>query len=111
MSQHTEGQVAAVTGENLARDARNRALRTLWQGVGIDVVTAVLLAVVTAMESSDGWGTLEWSLLAYSVVKTAVQTVLAWLMRAKIDGSPVPTPLPPEATPNEDEYVPKHLAS
>ena len=81
---------------NLRRDAANRAARTLWQGVGIDVVAAVLLAVVTAMSDAGGWGSLQWSLLAYSIVKTVAQTVLAWVMRLKLDGSAVPTPLPPE---------------
>ena len=80
---------------NLQRDALNRALRTLWQGVGIDVTAAVLLVLVTAMDDGGSWGALRWSLISYSIGKTVHQSVLAWVMRLKLDGSAIPTPLPP----------------
>ena len=93
---------------NLQRDALNRTLRTLWQGVGIDVTAAILIVLVTAMDDGDSWGALQWSLIAYSIVKTVLQSVLAWVMRLKLDGSAIPTPLPPADAGQPAEPDPVH---
>jgi hypothetical protein len=45
----------------LAVDARNRALRTALQGLGIDVAVTLALALYTQMGTLDAWGQVQWS--------------------------------------------------
>lgn len=87
----------------LAKDARNRALRTFLQGAAYVVVLAVGLVIYNAFADADGWSDIDWSRLAFSAVQAAVMAFFAFLMRRKIDGSPVPTPLPPEPVPEPNE--------
>lgn len=90
MAKLTKKATAALTA-----DAKNRMLRSVMQGLTIDVVVAVVLAVGSAFATSNGWSDFQWALLSYSVVKSVVQAVVAFVMRRFIDTSKVPTPLPP----------------
>lgn len=61
-------------------DARNRAWRTLLQGLGIDVavaVAAVLMPLVTNIE----WTQAFWTGVAALVGKSVVQAVVAFVAR------------------------------
>jgi hypothetical protein len=80
----------------LQADAKNRAVRTFYQGLGIDLAVAVATFLVTVLADADGWGDLQWAVLGFTLAKTVVQTVAAFVMRKFLDGSSVPTPLPPE---------------
>ncbi len=91
----------------LLADARNRAVRTLVQNLGVDVgvaVVALLLPVVTSAESLDD---VQWGLIAFSVAKTIVVTIFSYVMRRYLDPSKVPTPLPPDDSgePTEDDEL------
>ena len=90
----------------ITRDAVNRALRTLWQGLGIDILVAVVLVGGTYLLTADSWGTIEWALLAFSVFKSVIQAIVSYVTRKYIDTSTrlqeskiVPTPPLPLTNP------------
>ena len=94
---------------NLGQDARNRALRTFLQGLGIDLLVAVAALVLANVDSiTDRQGL---TLFAVALGKTVVTTAASYVMRRFLDGSSVPTPLPPAPVPqpNEVEVAPKIL--
>lgn len=62
-------------------DARNRAFRTLIQGLAFDVAAALCIVLYTAFSAAQGWGDLEWALLGFTVAKTFVVSGLSYLMR------------------------------
>ena len=99
-------QRAAVV---LKADAGNRALRTFLQGLAYVVLFAVALVLYNAFRDNDGWSDFDWSALGFSVVQASVMAAFAYLMRAKLDSSSVPTPLPPEypGEPNEEPEIPE----
>jgi hypothetical protein len=84
-----------MTTTLLATDASNRALRSLLQGLAIDVAVGVALALTAYFATRNNWGDMEWALLGFSVAKSAVQAVCAYIMRRWLDPSRIPTPLPP----------------
>lgn len=81
----------------LTADARNRAWRTVLQGLAIDVLVAMAAVTLASVgEITDRAGI---TLLAITLAKTAVTAAASYLMRRYADGSAfVPTPLPPTAT-------------
>jgi hypothetical protein len=82
----------------LTTDARNRALRTLLQGLATDVVAALILLLLPVVTAANGWGDFEWRVLGFLVCKTVAVTVLSYVMRQYLDTSALPTPLPPSDT-------------
>ena len=88
----------------LATDARNRAARTLYQGLVLDVLVAIGVALAAWLPDADVTAGEAWAILAASLAKSVLQAGASWLMRLKLDGSQVPTPLPPESAgePSED---------
>jgi len=61
----------------VAADARNRALRTLVQQLGIDLLAAIALVVYTGLAAE----TVDWRLLGLSILKTALSTAASYAMR------------------------------
>lgn len=61
-------------------DARNRAWRTLLQGLGIDVAVAVV-AVLTPLLTNIEWTQAFWLGVAGLVGKSVVQAVVAYVAR------------------------------
>lgn len=88
----------------LKADATNRALRTFLQGLAYVILFAVGLVLYNAFSTATDWSDFDWSALAFSALQAAVMAGFAYLMRAKLDPSSVPTPLPPEypGEPNEE---------
>lgn len=84
-----------LPGGALNKDAVNRALRTLYQNVGIDVLVAVVALLLPIVTSARGFDDFQWSLIVFSICKTALLTVFAYVMRRYLDRSPLPTPEPP----------------
>ena len=77
-----EGNPLGVTPAAVASDARKRALRTFLQGLGFDVLVAVVLTLYPLVGSADSdWTTLDAQLLGLSVAKTVVVTIFAFVMR------------------------------
>lgn len=84
-----------MASTQLKRDAINRMVRTLYQGVGIDILVGIGIALASWV-GKDNFLTAEAGLvLVYSVIKSAVQAIASYLMRLKLDSSKVPTPEPP----------------
>ena len=88
-----------ATQVGLQVDAKNRATRAFVQGLAIDVLVALAVVVWTYLNSVDGWGAVQWSVLAFTVFKTLCQTAASYIMRRFLDNNKfVPTPLPPAPT-------------
>lgn len=68
--------------------AKSRAWRVLLQGLGVDVVGAVL-ALLSTQLADIRWTRAYWLTLGVMVVKTAVQTVVAYTSHHLL---PPPTP-------------------
>ena len=92
-----------MTSAALAVDARNRAARTLLVGVAIDVATAVTVLAVTLSSPGVDWPGL--AVVAGSVARTVVQAAGSYLLRTVLDGSRLPTPLPPAPVPPPTDPV------
>jgi hypothetical protein len=61
-------------------DARSRALRTLAQGLALDVAAAVV-AILAAALADVHWTRAWWTALGLLIVKTAIQTGVAYVAR------------------------------
>ena len=108
MSTNTKVVLTSEQKSALTEDATNRAVRTAYQQLGIDVLVAVAMFVATTFAVKDGWDEFNWKVLGFSLAKTVIATVAAFVMRRYMDASGIPTPLPPTpvpapATPAEDE--------
>jgi len=79
----------------LTADAKNRALRTFLVNLATDVAVALVLIIVAAFSRATSWGDIQWGVLAFTLGKTLVVTAGSYVLRAKLDGSSLPTPLPP----------------
>ena len=88
--------MAVVNAQILAADARNRALRSFLQGLAVDLGVAVITVLVTVFGDANGWGDLQWGIIGFTLAKTCVQSIASYVMRRFVDGSGLPTPLPPE---------------
>ncbi len=86
----------------LTNDARNRGVRTLLQGAAWDVAIAIATALLLWLPDADLSSRDAWIVLATAVAKTVLTAIASYVMRAKLDGSSLPTPLPP-ANPGEPD--------
>lgn len=59
-------------------DAKSRALRTLAQNLGFDVLLAVVLVALPLVQAEH----VDYGLILASVIKTAVVTALAFIQRS-----------------------------
>jgi len=89
----------------LATDAKNRAVRTFLQGLAIDLAVAIASVVLASTDKITDRASL--ITVCVALAKTAVTTIAAYVMRRFLDGSSVPTPLPPApaAEPADDSAV------
>jgi len=89
----------------LSADAKNRAVRTFLQGLAIDLAVAVASVILSSVDAiTDKAGLVTVGL---ALAKTVVTTIASYVMRRFLDGSSVPTPLPPApaAEPADDTAV------
>jgi hypothetical protein len=94
----------ASTG--LGADARNRAARTFLQGLAYTTGLALALVIYNAFQTANGWGGFDWDTLGFAATQAVVTAAFAYIMRAKLDPSGVPTPLPPAPVPAPNNDVP-----
>ncbi len=66
--------------EAVAADARNRALRTFVQGLGIDLLAAVCIVLLPAVSSIE-WTSAYWLALGASVARSLVQALVSYVAR------------------------------
>jgi len=98
--------LAGIQSEKrLIADAKNRALRTFLAAIGVDVGMAVALFVYDTLNDASGWGSFDWYVLSFLFVKTLLVSAASYILRRRIDGSAVPTPLPPAPQPAPAERV------
>lgn len=89
----------------LKTDARNRAARTLLQGLAFSAAAALVVALFTAVTTAASWGELWTIVVGFSFFQSIAVAALSWLMRTYLDRSSLPTPLPP-ADPGEPDNAP-----
>lgn len=87
-----------TTNPLVQADARNRALRTLLQGLAFDVAAAVALVLFSAFSSAVSWDELDWSLIVFAVVKSGAIAALSYLMRTVFDRKVSDVVAPPANT-------------
>lgn len=86
----------AINSKNLlVADAKNRALRTFLAAIGVDVGMAVSLFIYDTLNDASGWGSFDWYVLSFLFVKTVLVSAASYILRRRLDGSALPTPLPP----------------
>lgn len=90
-------------------DARNRAARTFVQGLAIDIATALAALLLVWLPDADLSSRDAWIVLATGAARTVLQSVASYVMRAKLDASALPTPLPPSDPGEPDEDVPQRI--
>lgn len=76
-------------------DAKNRAARTLLQGLAIDLAVAVAMAIAVILIDANSWGDLEWLVIGFTIFKTVLMTAAAFVMRQWLD-KPDSVLLPPD---------------
>lgn len=79
-----EPQHAAV---DQAQVAAKRGWQTLLQSLAVDVAVGVALVLLTFIGPLQGWGDVQWAILGFTVAKSVVQAVAAWVIRRWIDQS------------------------
>jgi hypothetical protein len=73
-----------LTGQELTiASARNRSWRTFLQGLGLDLVFA-LVAVVGTLGDVNFFSKAGWVTLGILIIKTVIQTVVSYVARVKI---------------------------
>lgn len=87
----------------LSVDARNRGVRSLLVGLALDVAVGVALVLSAFVLDLTSWGQVQWTVLSFSLAKSVVQAVCAFVLRRFLDPSRVPTPLPPTPQPEPAE--------
>jgi hypothetical protein len=95
----------------LTLDARNRAARTFLQGLAYTTGLALALVIYNAFQSANGWGGFDWDTLGFAATQAVVTAGFAYIMRAKLDPSGVPTPLPPAPVPEPNDDPADEIAT
>jgi hypothetical protein len=92
---HRGRRVLPIPVEQMRADARNRALRTFLQGLAVDVAVAVCVVLITVFATASSWGELQWVAIGFTLGKTVLMTVAAYVMRRFVD-RPGGIALPPD---------------
>lgn len=90
-------------------DAQNRAIRTLIQGLAVDLAVAVAVTLLAWLPDADLSSREAWTVVGLAVAKSVLTAAASWVMRMQLDPSGVPTPLPP-ADPGEPGDDLEHFA-
>lgn len=72
-----------MSDPTLSQVARKRGWQALLQGLAIDIVVAVALAIVASVSDLDSWQAVQLFLL--SLVKTVVLAAAQWVIRRYAD--------------------------
>lgn len=85
---HANPTVTVTTSQGqelVVADAKSRSWRTFLQGLGLDLMFAVVaLLTATTTHAFDPLSKVAWVTFAALVVKTLLQTIAAYIMRIKI---------------------------
>lgn len=64
--------------------AGERGKRALWQGLGLDVITAVAVALLMWLPDADLSSRAAWVLLGYGLLRTVLTAAASYVMRLKV---------------------------
>lgn len=78
------------TPPRVEADAQTRAFRTLIQGLTVDVVAAVCVALAAAVVGGIEWTQAYWIALALAVGKSAVTAIVSYLARKVVPPANTP---------------------
>lgn len=103
-----------MTKTNLAllqADASNRGWRSLAQGLAIDIAVGVALVLASLIGPWGQWGDVQWAIMSFSVAKSVMQAVCAFVLRRFLEGMNgkvpmVPLPTNPPGQPDDDQPQP-----
>lgn len=95
-TQEGDIEMALTNHDLLLADAKNRSTRSFVQGLAIDLAVAVALVLYNIFDSANAWSAMDWAAIGFSLSRTVVQSGASYIMRAFLDKSSIPTPLPPE---------------
>lgn len=70
-----------------AEIAKKRGWQTLAQSLGVDVAVGVALVLITFIGPLKDWGEVQWTVLGFTLAKSIVQAVAAWIIRRYRDKS------------------------
>ena len=88
-------------------DARNRAARTFFQGLAIDIVTAAVIVMLPLLSSVE-WTPAYWAALGLAVAKSALTAVVSYVAR-KVAAPGVGSPTGEDLADDADER-PAHVS-
>ncbi len=77
--------MAHISGEPVAvrADAAERSLRSLVQGLALDIVVAVALVLSTAFGAIE-WTPTYWKAIGLTLAKSVLQAVVSYIMRVYV---------------------------
>lgn len=88
----------------LTADASNRAVRTFVVGLAVDVAVGLAAAILAGINAvSDKASLIAFGLL---LAKTFVTSICSFVLRRFLDGSGIPTPLPPAPAVQPNSTIP-----
>ena len=73
------------------RDAQTRAYRTLIQGLMVDVLAAIAVALTAAIAGGIEWTQAYWVALGLAVAKSAIVAVVSYIARRAVPPATTPT--------------------
>ena len=74
-----------MTRSAVRTDATDRARRTLFQGLAIDVAVAIAAALLVWLPDADISSSEAWIVLGTTLAKTVLTAVASFVMRLKVD--------------------------
>lgn len=77
-------------------DALQRALRTLWQGFGIDALIAIGAGLLLLLDGGDVLSPVFWGGVLVLIIKSLLVSLASYLQRLR--KAPAPLPEDPELT-------------
>lgn len=81
----------ALNTPSVETDAQVRAFRTFVQGVGVDVLAAIAVALTAAIAGGIEWTSAYWLALSLAVAKSAVVAIVSYLARKFVPPVNAPT--------------------
>lgn len=91
------GKRAATTVDKA--DALQRAVRTLWQGFGVDAAGAIGVGLVLLLSTGDVLSPIFWGAVGVLVLKSLLMSLAAYLQRLRKAPAALPEPPLPEPDP------------
>lgn len=101
--------VTTTSTTALTADATNRAKRTFWQSLGVDVLVSVALYVAQLLAGKDSWSALDLKIISFMLFKTVALSAASFVMRRFLDDKigvllpPAPVPQPAEVVPTDQQ--------